>query len=490
MGTRLNALDLAFLGLETQRTPVNVAALQLLEPPAGYQGNFVRDLLSRMSKLPAGPPFNLKLSSTNLLAAPQWIVDKNFDLDYHVRHSALPQPGTMTDLLALASRLHSRVMDRERPLWELHVIEGLEDGRFAIYMKMHHAAIDGMGGIALLESCYSEDPDEPARAPWATMPAKRGRRDSLGLVERAGKLVRGAASQAAVGADVGKLLLGHGMKTMGMRPDDSPVPFNAPKTLFNVPISGARRFCATSISLAEIKAVGKAAGATVNDMVLAICGGALRRYLLDKDALPEASLVATVPMSVRQINRTGNQITYVGAKLGTQHADPLEQLHEIGVSTAQAKQEVSDVTPEAATTFAVMAQGLVVVLNRFRLTDWVPPPANVTISNVPGPRKPLFLGGAMMQANYPLSVLVDGQALNITVMSYCDSVDFGVMACRDCVPDADVLTAHIGDAFDDLKTAISERPPAPRKRSRKGAGSASSARAKARRRKQTAAAAD
>ncbi|MEM9056435.1 MAG: wax ester/triacylglycerol synthase domain-containing protein, partial [Pseudomonadota bacterium] len=166
MSQRLTALDIAFLALETQRTPVNVASLQILETPPNYEGNFIRDLLARLSEIEPGPPFNLRLSRGSLLSMPHWQEDEHFDLSYHVRHSALPAPGDLDELLKLVSRLHSRVMDRERPLWEFHVIEGLQGNQFAIYMKMHHAAIDGMGGIALLEACYGDAPDAPLRAPW------------------------------------------------------------------------------------------------------------------------------------------------------------------------------------------------------------------------------------------------------------------------------------------------------------------------------------
>ncbi|MEM6575404.1 MAG: wax ester/triacylglycerol synthase family O-acyltransferase [Pseudomonadota bacterium] len=459
MATRLNALDLAFLGLETQKTPVNVASLQIFEPPADYAGHFVRDLLANLQTLPPGPPFNLRLSSTSVLTAPSWVEDDHFDLNYHVRHSALPQPGSMADLLSLVSRLHSRVMDRERPLWEFHIIEGLEGGRFAIYMKMHHAAIDGMGGIALLEACLSTEPDAPLKAPWAGLATKsRGRRSSGSLLGLPARLRRRLLGQAQMGIDLGKLLVGHGMKAVGLQPDDSPAPFTAPKTIFNVPVSGARKFGATSMPLHELKALGKATGATVNDIVLAICSGAIREYLREHKALPKRSLVASVPVSIRQINRSGNQITYVSARLATHRKTPLGRLADIGRSTRAAKKEVANVLPSASINFAVMAQGLVAVLNRLGATDLVPPPANVVISNVPGPRQLLYFAGAQLKAGYPLSVLVDGQALNITVLSYVDSVDFGVMACRDAVPDVDVLSRLLQKAFLELKAAAAANP--------------------------------
>ncbi len=245
--------------------------------------------------------------------------------------------------------------------------------------------------------------------------------------------------------------MGHGMKSLGLRPADSPVPFTAPKSLFNVPISGARRLCVRTVSLKEVRAAGRAAGATMNDTVLGLCASALRRYLLEKDALPDETLIATVPVSVRQINRLGNQITYVGARLATHLDDPLARLQQIRASTTQAKQEVKDVSAAAATNFAMMAQGLVAVLSRLQLTEYVPPPANVLISNVPGPRRTLYFGGAQLLANYPLSVLTDGQALNITVVSYCDSIDFGLMACRNAVPDVEKIGDYLVDAVEELK---------------------------------------
>ncbi|MFK7954509.1 MAG: wax ester/triacylglycerol synthase family O-acyltransferase [Lysobacterales bacterium] len=489
MTTRLTALDLAFLGLETQKTPVNVASLQLFQPPAKGRGHFVRDLLATLRTLPPGPPFNLKLSSTSVVTAPHWVEDDNFDLDYHVRHSALPAPGTMDDLLALVSRLHSRVMDRERPLWEFHIIEGLADGRFAIYMKMHHAAIDGMGGIALLEACLDTDPKAPPRAPWAGIEKTRGKRKrDRSLLGLPGRVRRTILGQAQMGLDLGKLLVGHGMKAVGLQSDDSPAPFTAPRTRFNVPVSGARKFGAISLSLSELKTLGKATGATVNDIVLAICSGAIRDYLKHHRSLPKQSLVASVPVSIRQINRSGNQITYVSAKLATHRRTPLGRLSDIGRSTRAAKKEVAAVLPSASINFAVMAQGLVAVMNRLGASDWVPPPANVVISNVPGPRTPLHFAGAQLTAGYPLSVLVDGQALNITVISYVDSVDFGVMACRDAVPDVEKLTEYLSKAFDDLKEAASKleadvqpEPPKPATRSKASSKKARSASARKKR---------
>jgi diacylglycerol O-acyltransferase len=456
MSNKLNALDLAFLSLEKQSTPVNVASLAIFDIPEDYEGNYTRDLIEQLELQPAGPPFNQKLSSVRSAALPSWVTDEHFDIHYHVRHSALPKPGTMGDLLELASRLHSRLLNRERPLWEFHLIEGLENNQFALYMKMHHAAIDGMGGIELMENCFSVSPDDAVKAPWSGM-QKHGRsseQESASILAKANKLIGEVGSGAKMVQDLSKMFMGQGLKAVGIGKNTSPVPFSAPKSIFNVPITGTRRFAIKSLPLSEVKALGKQAGATVNDIILALCSGALRKYMLEKNAMPKKSLIASVPVSVRQVNRTGNQITYVIANLATDEPDTMTRLAKISASTVDAKKELGDVSADAATNFAVIAQGMVAVMNQLNMTNLIPPAANVTVSNVPGPRKPLYFGKARLKATYPLSVLIDGQSLNITVVSYCDSIDFGLMACRDTIPDVNVLADYIEDAVGGIKGGI------------------------------------
>jgi diacylglycerol O-acyltransferase len=456
MSKKLNALDLAFLSLEKQSTPVNVASLTIFEIPKGYKGNFPRDLLAKLESQKAGPPFNQKLSSIRSAALPSWETDDEFDIHYHVRHSALPKPGKLADLLELASRLHSRLLDRERPLWEFHLIEGLENNQFAMYMKMHHAAIDGMGGIELMENCLSLSPGDEVKAPWAGLPTRqaRGSSESPSLMQKTSKLVEKVGANSKMVQDLSKMFMGQGLKAVGIDKNTSPVPFSAPKSMFNVPITGSRRFAVKSLSLSEIKALGKQANATVNDIVLALCSGALRKYMIDKGALPKKSLIASVPVSVRQVNRSGNQITYVVANLATNEPDTMDRLALIGKSTQDAKKELVDVSANAATNFAVLAQGLVAVMNQLNISSLMPPAANITISNVPGPRAPLYFGQAKLTAPYPLSVLIDGQSLNITVVSYCDSIGFGLMACRDTIPDVNIIADYIESAIEGIKGGI------------------------------------
>jgi diacylglycerol O-acyltransferase len=289
-----------------------------------------------------------------------------------------------------------------------------------------------------METCFSLSANDDVRAPWAGMPShtKNGADESLGLMQKTSKLVEKMGASSKMVQDLSKMFMGQGLKAVGIDKNSSPVPFSAPKSIFNVPITGSRRFAVKSLSLAQIKALGKQANATVNDIVLALCSGALRKYMMEKDALPKKSLIASVPVSVRQVNRSGNQITYVIANLATNEPDTMTRLAKIGKSTQDAKKELVDVSADAATNFAVMAQGLVAVMNQLNISSFMPPAANVTISNVPGPRNPLYFGRAKLKATYPLSVLIDGQSLNITVVSYCDTIGFGLMACRDTIPDA------------------------------------------------------
>lgn len=456
VSNKLNVLDLAFLSLEKHTTPVNVANLLIFEIPQNYNGNYTRDLMDKLEAQPAGAPFNLKLSSTNTARMPSWIEDENFDIHYHVRHSALPKPGTEKDLLELVSRLHSHLLDRGRPLWEFHLIEGLENKRFAIYMKMHHASIDGMGGIELMESILNLSPEHEVRAPWAGLPSKPKKQadEKQDFRIRTAHFTKKIGDRAKLLKDLSSIFIGQSLKTIGIKNNLAPAPFTAPKSMFNVPITGARRFAVKTISLSEIKAIGKQANATVNDMVLAMCAGALRHYMREKNQLPKKPLYASVPVSVRQVNRSGNQITYVAANLATDEPDTMTRLRKIGASTQQAKLEIEGLSPGAATGFAVLGQGLVAVMNQLNMTELLPPPANVTISNVPGPRAPLYFGDAKLVGTYPLSVLIDGQSLNITVVSYCDSIGFGLMACRDTIPDVNMLADYIEEALESIKAGI------------------------------------
>jgi diacylglycerol O-acyltransferase len=456
MARRLSALDIAFLQMETPEAPSHVGGLQIFQIPAGYKGAFVADLKARLEAIPASEPFNLRLGSKGLpFAFPAWVTDKNFDIDFHLRHSALPQPGHMDELMKLVSRLHARLLDRTRPLWEMYLIEGLEGNRFGIYTKIHHALVDGVGGMRLMDNSLARSAEDTnTRALWSADEIKKRERMKLSMAEGALKTAKGLiAPMRSLPQAVKALLL----------PGDTEAAtiFNTSKTVFNGHITASRRFAIQTLPLSETKKIGAILGHTVNDMFLAICATALRRYLAEKGQTPEYPLTATVPVSLQMPGSTqkGNQISYIGVNLCTDVEDPLQRMAAIGRSAAAAKQDMGALTRPAVQTLAVVAQGTAALINHFHLSNILKPPANLVLSNVPGPRAALYLMGAEMVGSYPMSILMDGQALNITLCSHGNQLDFGILGCRNAMPDIELLAQYVGEAFEELRTIAAARKP-------------------------------
>jgi len=455
MSKKLNPLDLAFLAIEQPKNPMAVGVLQIYEIPENYEGNYTRDLYNKFMKIKAGAPFNQRLTHTMAIQRPQWEEDKDFDLEYHVRHAAIPKPGSAQDLFDLVMRIHTRMLDRQRPLWEFYVIEGLEGNQFALYSKLHHATIDGMRGMTLVRDCLNESPNAPLKTFWEPMEEKKKKESHFSsTTEKIKKLTKTIQFQTTLAKDLTHIITTQQLKLFSLKPAKSPVPFTAPETSFNVPIKGARRLAVNSYQLSELKALGKKSGSTINDIVLVLCAGALRKYLETRNELPNKPLFANIPVSVAQGNRPGNFITYVTTNLATDLENPMEQLSRIKESIGQAKEEVQEVSPAASISFAVLGQSLLAVLSKLGITNLVPPPANLVISNVPGPKKTLYLGDAKMVAQYPLSVLPEGQALNITIVSYVDSIDISLFVCRDTVPDVAKLSECFDQTYNELKSKL------------------------------------
>ncbi|MBB3039510.1 WS/DGAT/MGAT family O-acyltransferase [Hoyosella altamirensis] len=448
--------DFMFLAIESREHPMHVGGLELFSPPEGAGPEFVRDRYQQLLDTPEvaekfrrrpGTPFN---TPRNLF----WATDSDIDLDYHVQLSALPQPGRMRELFAMTSRWHSQLLDRHRPLWETHVVEGLEDGRFAVYTKVHHALIDGVSALKTLQSVLLEDPDATgAPSPFAQRPrksilSKKSMFNPLGLAKSGADLVGDVAGGVPAAARIG---------WQAVRERDMVLPLRAPRTMLNVPIGGARRFAAQSWPIDRIKAVGKAADCTLNDVVLAMCGSALRDYLLSQNALPEDPLIAMVPVSLHSLveeDSGGNAVTSVLANLGTHLDDPIDRLECITNSMRQAKRMLTGLSPLQA-----MAVGafMVAPLAFAPLPGYVthaPPPFNVVISNVPGPRVPLHWDGARLDGIYPLSIAMDGLALNITLTSNAGNLDFGVVGCRKSVPHLQRILTYLEDALVSLEQRV------------------------------------
>jgi len=461
----ISPLDSMFLLGESREHPMHVAGLQLFEPPKGSGPEFLRDLyqdvLARDDVAPTfrKHPAELLGGIANLT----WAFDKDLDLEYHLRRSALPSPGRVRELLELTSRLHGSLLDRHRPLWETHLVEGLNDGRFALYTKIHHALLDGVSAMRMIRRAMSDDPkDLEARVMWA-------------LNERSSGKGKAASSRLSGVKGVAESVLGLGgsalhLANKGLLQQQLTLPVGAPRTIFNVPIGGARRVAAQSWPIERVMAIKKAAGVTLNDVVLAMCGGALRAYLLEQKALPDRPLIAMVPVSLREegsANSGGNQVGALLASLATDREDPAERLAEVSASMRKNKavfKELPKLQQVALSAFNVSPLLLSLVSPALGSAA---PPFNLVISNVPGSREPLYWRGARMDGNYPLSIALDGQALNITLSNNADNLDFGLVGCRRSVPSLQRLLGHLEDSLSELEQAVGTaggKAAAPRRR--------------------------
>lgn len=442
--------DSVFLLGESREHPMHVGGLALYEPPAGADQGFVREFYDRLVAQQDFQPTFLKRPATFFggIANLAWSYDNDLDIDYHVRRSALPSPGRVRDLLELTSLLHSSLLDRHRPLWEAYVIEGLKDGRFAVYTKMHHALIDGVSALKLMQRSLSPDPDDrEIRAPWGLRKPKRKSVPSSPL----SSLKRTAGGVVALAPSTVSLA------RAALFEQRVTLPFGAPRTMLNVKIGGARRCAAQSWSVDRIKNVKKAAGVTLNDVVLTMCSGALRYYLLEQNGLPDTPLVAMVPVSLRKEHEAdagGNLVGAILCNLATDIEDPARRLEIVSESMRNNKNVFSELPRFQALALSAMNMG---GLALSAVPGWVSstsPPFNLVISNVPGPHEQLYYGGARLDGSYPLSAIVDGQALNITLVSNGANLDFGLTGCRRSVPHLQRLLAHLESSLKDLERAV------------------------------------
>lgn len=472
---KLGGIDATFLYMETPETPMHVAGLTLFEPPASLSGTFHAHFLEFFrSRVHLAPIFEKKLARTVFeLDHPGWVDAGEIDWDYHIRRHVLPSPGSFSQLEALVGELHSTLLDRARPLWQFTVVEGLDDGNVAIYSKVHHAAIDGGAGMAIAAALYDLGPKPRAvKPPPPKPPAKRKptveERAILGVHDFVASIARQhlramEAVPQALNTALGMLAPKQGDEGgAGGLPDLGEM--LAPKTPFNVTIGAARAYAARALSLTDAKAVARGTGAKINDVVLAVCAGALRPFLEERGALPSRPLVAFVPISLRAPGDAdaSNQVFGMNCAIATHLADPLERLAAIRKAAGGSKTlagGVKDVAPKDFSLLGapILLPGLAQLYGRTGLADILPQAVNLTISNVPGPPVPLFCAGAKILAMWPVSIPVHGIALNITVQSYQDRLDFGLTACRKAVPDLAALADALAPALAGLKAAVEAR---------------------------------
>jgi WS/DGAT/MGAT family acyltransferase len=467
--THLSATDAAFLYLETPEMPMHVASLYHVELPPDYQGDYFEDLKDHLRKrMHVSPIFQRRVETMPLdLSAPVW-VECDVDIDYHVRHIILPRPGSLRQLEAYVARLHSSLLDRSRPLWELYLFEGLENGEKAIYTKVHHSALDGMGSIELVKALLDITP-VPREVRRSRHRTQRDIHFGVAEMIRAGvtnglaqtvKTIRvlGPAARSAI-AMVKAL---RAQRAAARDKDDkSGLKLFAPRTPLNVTITNQRVFGTLSLPLAEVKAVGKSVDATINDMVMAICAGGLRRYLRETATLPKDPLVAMMPVSLREKgdDTMTNQVSGLPVSLRTDMPDPMKRMFAIRDSLSTTKDRFTILKDVMINDFPFLGMPWLMsaaasLYGRARLAETLPPFGNVAISNVVGPQMPLYYAGARVKTYYPLSIVTHGLALNITVVSYSGAIHFGFTACRRAMPDIEDFVDDMRTSYEELKGAI------------------------------------
>jgi diacylglycerol O-acyltransferase / wax synthase len=479
---QLTALDQQFLALEDSRNYGHIGSLSILDPSTARGGELTLPNLQRLiaERLPLVPPFRWRLAEVPFnLDYAYWIDDPDFDLEFHVREIALAPPGTDAQLADQVARIYARPLDRSRPLWEIYLIHGLPRGRVAVMSKIHHAVIDGMSGAQIMGALFDISP-EGREAPAPLEPSGDGRPNDLGMLARGLldvpkyplRVLRAAPTTLPNLAEVQSFAAIPGVKALGRltaaaqravgrdtvvgRLDLTP-----PRTSFNRRISAHRRFAFGQLSLDEVKTIKDHYGCTVNDVVVTICAGAVRRWLIEHDELPPEPLVAQIPVSVRREQEQGtfgNRILLMTAPLHTEIEDPIARLEQTHDSLAEMKERHRAVPAELlqdANEFIPPALFSRAARLTFSLgsSRHGRPAWNLVISNVPGPQIPLYQAGARMEAHYPISVITDGMGLNITVMSYCGSLDFGIVADREQVADVWSLIGWLTDALEELRPA-------------------------------------
>ncbi|MBD2858248.1 wax ester/triacylglycerol synthase family O-acyltransferase [Spongiibacter sp. KMU-158] len=456
---RLSLIDDSFLRLESRRTPLHIGMLMLFEPPADAGPNFASDLYDRLSQcLETTEPFNWLLVKKKGLH--YWQEDDDFDLENHFVHTVLPKPGRIRELLALVSRVHCAHLDRMYPLWRIHLIEGLEDGRFALYIKVHHSLVDGGAAMRTILSAMSPDQEVSKTMPalW-DLPVEHSSgkasmipQASIGSMSALRSLLKEGAKSARSPMALAKELYA---TYQDYRENSEDVMLGlSPNCALTQSISSTRRFAAQSYSKARIKVVAKAFDATTNDVVLAMCGSAVRKYLMSLNDLPERPVMAGVPVSTRMEGDTsyGNEVAFAPIHLGTHIEDPAERMWAIKRCMDNNKKHMRALEPSQIAAYSTLKimPGILNSVLKFAPDCGF---GGVVISHVPGPQQDMYWQGAKLSGMYPMSLLLDGAALNITLISRHDAVDFGLIACRKALPSVQRMLDYLEDALVELEDA-------------------------------------
>ena len=439
---KLSFQDAFFLRAESPNCPFHVASLMILSPPPKASADYFRKLAQSLGQLnELWPVFGRRLKDPDNQRSLYWIEAEDYDPNDHVLHYRLPKKGNLEDLLTLTARAHEQVLDRTRPLWQVHLIEGLPGKKFAIYFKVHHALVDGVGGLKMIREMFSTNPEAHLQH-QIDSPKERHTHDKGSLTEAFKHSLDVVLKQSRAVSEASNMLLGMGLDSLLGKKDRPQIPFSAPRSLFNQCLDTRRRFIVTELPINTLHEIGKHHGGTINDVLVAICGSALREYLLDVCALPKRSLDAGLPVSIKGVNQAeGNQLSFIICPFATDEKDPVKRLRLIIKATRKAKWELAHMSAEGNEDLATMTMIPFLLLSLTHTSQRVPPVFNAIVSNVPGSKEQLFFEGAKLESLYPLSIVTDGMGLNITAISYADKLCLGLT----CAPGSEPFVESLGD---------------------------------------------
>ncbi|MEN8722254.1 MAG: wax ester/triacylglycerol synthase family O-acyltransferase [Alphaproteobacteria bacterium] len=460
---KLSGMDSTFYYMESPETPMHVAGLIILEKPEGMTGPFRETYIDAIrERAELVPMFRWHPEPSPLdIDYPVWVEESHIDWRHHVKTVELPEPKDEQALYDLCMELHIKPIDMTRPLWETYVIEGLPGNRVALYQKLHHAAIDGQAGMIIQQIMFDQTPESKPLPPKSLLAMlhfdRTTTRVSPSLGDTVVNMVQDRLSRP-ITKDIEQLAVA-AQKGWGMmrKIQTEKISMSAPRSRFNAPVIAKRVYGAGSIPFTEMKEAGKVFGATINDVTISLCGGAIRRYLEEKNDLPEESLIAGAPIAMKQKRHSLNNVSQMNISFCTDIADPLERLEAVKISAKQGKElaaqliETTDEMSKVGALPNIITKAALSLAKNPKIASAITPPFNMVMSNVKGERNPLYIAGCKVVTNYPISALGHGQGVNITCVSYLDQLDFGILASPNVVPDPDVLIDYILDEFKEFK---------------------------------------
>ncbi len=453
---KLNAVDTLFLTMESHTTPMHISGLATFKIPDDYDGFFCKDIVAGMLSCDdIKPPFDMHIE-THTLSLPTIEKVKDFDISDHIRHVALPQPGNKDILFEMISRLQEKSLDRSRPLWELYVVEGLEDNRMAIFVKIHHSLVDGKGFMQFLHAGLSHSPDNISDKLLFQNSHQQNTKEEVSWSDGLLSFISDISDQAKSLPDIAKFLVEvTGNKLL--KKSFTSLPFEAPKSFLNQKISGHRKLVSCEIPLSKLTELSKRAGCTINDLALCICSNALRQYMLVNDVMEKSSLIALLPVALPKIDSQGNSLSSILCEMGTNISEPTDCLRKIYNSTSESKRLLKGMSQAAQENINLINQGPFVFLESMNLSSKFKPSFNLIVTNVPGPKDALYLNGAKLESVSPIPFLCDGHGLMIAITGSENSVEIGMLACPKSVPNVESITESLPQMFDQLEASIDQQ---------------------------------